>query len=58
MKEEIIKACVEVEKKFGHLPFDQALPLMQAAWWNIGEKFNTDGQHVFKIYMDWKSENN
>lgn len=57
MNEAIVKACIEVEQKYGHLPFDKALPMMQAAWWNIGGKYELSGQDVFKIYMDWKAKN-
>ncbi len=52
---EIIKACIELEKKYGHMPFDKALPLLQEGWWNIALKHNTTGDQVFRQYMDWRA---
>jgi hypothetical protein len=42
-------------KKYGHLPFDQAIPYLQAGWDKIGKKHGLTGADVFIKYMDWKS---
>jgi hypothetical protein len=51
----IIKACEKLMAKYGHMPFDKALPLLQEGWHEIGKKYGLTGPEVFKRYMDWKS---
>jgi hypothetical protein len=52
----IIKFCVELEEKYGHLPFDKALPYFQEGWWKIGNEHGLTGPEVVQKYMDWKSK--
>jgi hypothetical protein len=54
--DEIVKECEELMKKYGHLPFDKALPHLQEGWWRIGSKYGISGTEVFKRYMDWKAK--
>ncbi|MDL1163025.1 hypothetical protein P0100_18480 [Yersinia pestis] len=53
---EIIKACIALEEKYGRIPFDEALPRLQKGWWEIAEKHGTTGDQVLKQYMDWRSQ--
>ncbi|MBO0961455.1 hypothetical protein J1P26_17250 [Neobacillus sp. MM2021_6] len=52
----LIKECEQLVAKFGHLPFDKALPFLQEGWWEIGRKHDLTGPEVFTKYMDWKSK--
>lgn len=56
INEKIVVECNELEKKYGSLPFDKGLPLFRDGWWGIAEKYGMTGPDVFKIWMDWKSE--
>jgi hypothetical protein len=53
---EIVKACEELMKKYGNLPFDIALPYLQKGWEDIGRKHGIRADEVFIQYMDWKSK--
>lgn len=55
---DIIKECVELANKYGHLPFDKALPHLRKGWWDIAARNNTTGDKVFGMYMDWQSKQN
>ena len=54
--DKIVAECIELGNKYGALPFDKALPLCRAGWWEIADKYGTTGPEVFQIYMDWKSK--
>jgi hypothetical protein len=52
---EVIKECDELMRKYGHMPFDKALPHLRAGWWAIAEKHGMTGPEVLEQYLNWKS---
>lgn len=44
-----VSKCIEEIKT---LPFDKGLPVFQRNVWEIGEKYNIEGNEVVKIYFD------
>ncbi len=52
----IVAECVELQSKYGTIPFDKAIALFQDGWWKIADKYGTTGPEVFKLWMDWKSK--
>ena len=54
--DKIVAECEELQIKYGALPFDKALPLFRDGWWKTAERYGTTGPDVFKVWMDWKSQ--
>ena len=50
-----LKSLDEKSKNFGS--FDVALPKLQAEFWALADKYNTDGQTVAMEFFTWKSKN-
>ncbi|MDQ1236683.1 hypothetical protein QE450_004181 [Paenibacillus sp. SORGH_AS306] len=53
---EIIRECIDFRKKYSHLKMDQALPLLQKGWAEIGNKHGLTAADVFSQYMSWRSQ--
>lgn len=51
---EVIQECIDLEKKYGHLKMDQALPLLQKGWAEIGDRHGLSAADVFSQYMNWR----
>ena len=43
-------------QKFGNMPFDKALPIMQNEAWRIADKYNTDGSNVINILLTYMNK--
>lgn len=52
----MIKECDDLMKSLGNMPFEEALPILERGFREIGSKYSTSGIEAFKMYIEWKQK--
>lgn len=56
IEEAIYREISASAQKFGNMPFDKALPIIQQEAWRIADKYNTDGSNVMNILFTYMNK--